>query len=194
RAFGLAYTVAGQETQFVDLGQGTAANEKRPFNYLLKLEELSLQPAQLVSYFIWADDIGPDGKIRRTSSDMYFAEVRAFEEIFREAESMSAEQQQQQQQQQRQNQATKLVELQKQIINATWKLQRQETSPKPSEQYLTDEQVVRDSQAGAIDQAQGMEDQAQDVKAKEALQSALKHMDSALEQLNNATNSLSPLP
>src|SRR6185503_14023005 len=91
RAFGLAYTVAGQETQFVDLGQGTAANEKRPFNYLLKLEELSLQPAQLVSYFLWADDVGPDGKIRRTSSDMYFAEIRPFEEIFREGQSQDGQ-------------------------------------------------------------------------------------------------------
>ncbi len=194
RDHGLSYSVGGGELTTFVAGTNAPAKVKTNFTHLLKLEELRAQPDQLVSYFIWADDVGPDGQIRRTSSDMYFAEVRAFEEIFREAESMTGEQQQQQQQQQRQNQATKLVELQKQIINATWKLQRQETSPKPSAQYLTDEPVVRDSQASAIEQAQGMEEEAQDVRAKEALQSALKHMDAALEQLNNATNSLSPLP
>lgn len=130
RAYGLAYTVAGQETKFIELGQTTAPNEKRSFNYLLKLEDLGAHADQLISYFIWADDVGPDGALRRTSSDMYFAEVRPFDEIFREGQSQdgqSAEQQQQQSGQQSGggNQAQKLAELQKQIINATWKLQRQ---------------------------------------------------------------------
>jgi len=30
-------------------------------------------------------DVGPDGAVRRNSSDMYFAEVRPFEEIYRQA-------------------------------------------------------------------------------------------------------------
>src|ERR1043166_1124389 len=133
RSYGLAYTVAGQETQFVELGQGSAANEKRPFNYVLRLEGLSLQADQLVSYFLWADDMGPDGQIRRTSSDMYFAEIRPFEEIFREGQAQDAQSQEQQQGQQGGggNQALKLAELQKQIINATWKVQRQNGTSAP---------------------------------------------------------------
>jgi hypothetical protein len=130
RSYGLAYTVAGQETQVIELGQTSAANEKRPFSYVLRLEGLSLQADQLVSYFVWADDMGPDGQIRRTSSDMYFAEIRPFEEIFREGQAQDAQSQEQQQGQQGGggNQALKLAELQKQIINATWKLQRQSGS------------------------------------------------------------------
>jgi hypothetical protein len=56
---------------------------------------------------------------------MYFAEVRPFEEIFREGQGGQSSQEQQQQEQQQGSPAEKLAELQKQIINATWKLQRQ---------------------------------------------------------------------
>ncbi len=49
----------------------------------MKLEELGVKPDELISWFLWADDVGPDGKVRHTATDMYFAEVRPFEEIFR---------------------------------------------------------------------------------------------------------------
>lgn len=126
KSFGLAYTLAGQETQFIELGTNAPANEKRPFKYLLALEKLGTQPDQLVSYFVWAEDIGPDGAIRRTSGDMYFAEIRPFEEIFRKGESPDGGEggQPPQGDQPQGNKAVKLAELQKQIINATWKLQR----------------------------------------------------------------------
>jgi len=122
KEYGIAYTLAGQETKFVPLGTNSSPNEKRAFNHLLPLEELSAQPDQLLSYFLWADDIGPDGKLRRTSGDMYFAEIRAFEEIFREGQSMAGGQQEGGQQ--GGGQMQKLAQLQKQIINATWTLQR----------------------------------------------------------------------
>ena len=125
RSFGLTYTVAGQEPKTLVLGESTKPNEKRQFNHLLKLEELGVVADQLISWFIWADDTGPDGEARRTSSDMYFAEVRPFEEIFREGQSQES-QSSEQQQQPPGNEATRLAELQKQIINATWKLRRQQ--------------------------------------------------------------------
>ena len=122
KEYGIAYAMAGQETKFVSLGANSGANEKRAFNHLLPLEALSAQPDQLLIYFLWADDIGPDGKLRRTSGDMYFAEIRPFEEIFREGPSMGGGQQQGGQQ--GGGQMQKLAQLQKQIINATWTLQR----------------------------------------------------------------------
>ena len=72
--------------------------------HLLDFEALKAVPDQLVTYFFWAEDIGPDGQPRRTSGDMFFAEVRHFEEIFRQGEqppSGSAENEQEQQQGQR---------------------------------------------------------------------------------------------
>ncbi|HWI57465.1 MAG TPA: hypothetical protein VNZ22_09575, partial [Bacillota bacterium] len=125
QAFGLASVVAGKEMKVIELGQKVPGKEKRSFQYVLRLEELGLRPDDLMSWFVWADDIGPDGKVRRTSGDLYFAEVRPFDEVFREGPSMSAESQQQQQSGQSGSQAEKLADLQKQIISATWKLFRQ---------------------------------------------------------------------
>jgi hypothetical protein len=125
--YGLAYTVAGQETKFVELGKTTPGNEKRPFKYLLRLETLALQPDELVSWFLWADDIGPDGQSRRTVGDLYFAEIRPFEEVFREGQGGGGGGGGQQGG--GGGQASQLADLQKQIISATWKLQRQHGSP-----------------------------------------------------------------
>ena len=66
--------------------------------HVVALEKLAAQPDQLLSYYFWVEDHAADGAIRRTSSDMFFAEVRPFEEIFRQGEQPSEEEQQRQQQ------------------------------------------------------------------------------------------------
>jgi hypothetical protein len=95
------------------------------------LEDLGVQPDELVAWFVWADDIGPDGQVRRSSGDLYFGEVRPFEEVFREGQGMDGQGQGGQQQGQ-QDRTGKLADLQKQIINATWKLQRQNVKQTPN--------------------------------------------------------------
>jgi hypothetical protein len=127
--YGVGFSVAGQEPQFVELGQSVAGNEKRSFTNQVSMEKLGVAVDEVVSYFAWADDYGPDGQVRRTFSDMFFAEVRPFEEIFRQDQSGASENQNQQRNQNQQgnqggNQNTRLSELQKQIVIATWKLQR----------------------------------------------------------------------
>jgi hypothetical protein len=139
RAYGLGYTVAGKDLQLVQLGSAVPAQEKRSFHYLLRLEELGAQPDQLISWFLWAEDLGPDGQARRTTGDLFFAEVRPFDEVFREGpgiegdgESPGAEPSANQGER-----SGRLVEMEKQIMLATWKLQRQERpagegrSPRP---------------------------------------------------------------
>src|SRR6185369_2021325 len=135
RGWGVTYSLGGNEPREIALGGTAPGHVKTNFQHMVRLEDLRVEPDQLVSYFIWADDFGPDGELRRTSSDLFFAEVRPFEEIFRQSESDAdqAQQKQQQQQQQQngnQSQSEKLAELQKQIINATWKIQRRESGSK----------------------------------------------------------------
>jgi hypothetical protein len=123
--YGIGFSVAGQQPQFIELGQTARANEKRQFTNQVALEKLGVAVDQVVSYFAWADDYAPDGKVRRTFSDMFFAEVRPFEEIFRADQSGASENQSQNQQgNQGGNQNVRLAELQKQIVIATWKLQQ----------------------------------------------------------------------
>lgn len=180
-AYGLAYTVAGQETKFVELGHGVPAQEKRPFNQLVRLEDLGVKPDDLVSWYLWADDIGPDGKTRRTSTDLFFAEVRPFEEIFREGQGMEAPEDAAAQQGSA-DQARRLTELQKQIISATWKLQRESTGPK----YSADTKVVHDSQAQALTQAKETQEQTKNPRAQALWTAATDSMEKALKHLDDA--------
>jgi putative Ca2+/H+ antiporter (TMEM165/GDT1 family) len=133
RGYGIAWSLGGAEPTLLQLGEGVPAKEKRQFSHLLRLEELGAAPDQLVAWFVWADDVGPDGELRRNASDMFFAEVRPFEEIFRQGEGGGEEEGGQPPggQQSGAQQMGKLAELQKQIINATWKLRRQQGTALP---------------------------------------------------------------
>jgi hypothetical protein len=124
-SYGVGFGVAGQEPRFVELGQFAPANTKRQFNYLIPLETLGVEVDQAVTYFAWADDYGPDGLARRTFSDMFFADVRPFEEVFRADQSGAGESGDQNGGQAGGgDERVKLAELQKQIVLGTWNLQR----------------------------------------------------------------------
>jgi hypothetical protein len=77
--YGLTYALAGTADKEVALGGPAESKAKQKAQYLLALEDLNAQPDQLLTYSFWAEDAGPDGKTRRTASDIYFAEVRSFE-------------------------------------------------------------------------------------------------------------------
>jgi hypothetical protein len=127
--YGIGYGIAGQDPHYIELGGQAPGKEKRAFDYLINLENLAVEEDEVVGYFVWADDHGPDGQPRRTFSDIFFAEVRPFEEIFRPEQSgMSDSESQGQQGEGQENPSVKLAELQKEIEVATWKLQ-QKRSP-----------------------------------------------------------------
>ena len=189
-AYGISYTIAGTEPKFIELGTNTGAKEKRTFSYVLKLEDIGAKPDDLISWHAWADDIGPDGKIRRTSSDLFFAEVRPFDEIFRESQGMESDDQPPGGKQGGQgNQTRKLVELQKQIISATWRLQRDGPSPK----YGEDAKVVADSQSQALEQAEAAMEEAKSPRAQAAWTTATTEMKKAIAELNKASKTPAPL-
>ena len=191
--YGLTVNVAGRGEQDIELGRDSATDERRDFTHLLKLEDLGVQPDELISWFLWADDTGPDGQTRRTATDMFFAEVRPFEEIYRPGDSSES---QQQQQSGAGNQAQQQAAAQKQIIIATWNLKRaEEAAPNsPSEKYLKDEPVIRDAQAAALAAAGALAGQAGDAKAKALVENVTREMQSALDQLVKAEQTPAPLP
>jgi len=122
--YGIGFGVAGQDPRLIELGGPAPGKQKRSFDYQISLENLELEEDQVVGYFVWAEDNGPDGRPRRTFSDIFFAEVRPFEEIFRPEQSGAGDSGSQGQQSQ-ENPNVKLAELQKEIVVATWKLQQQ---------------------------------------------------------------------
>ncbi len=192
-AHGISYALAGLESQYVNLGHSVLPNQKQSMEYLLELEELNTQPDQLLTYYFWADDIGPDGNIRRTSTDLYFTEIRPFEEIFRENQSFQDQSNQEQRENQQQglqgSQGEELIQLQKQIISATWNIKRQVNQSGNVDEQKEDLNLVRQSQADALQQAQSARTEAEDPTEIQTLEQASKHMETSLEHLTKAAKS-----
>ncbi len=196
-SYGIAYTLADGETKSVELGQGGKPGEKRQFNYVLPLESIGAQPDQLLSYYVWANDTGPGGQTRSNASDIFFAEIKPFDEIFREAQTPSGGANQGGQQGGQQgNQSERLADLEKDILTATWNIKRRETDAKPSVKYKDDVGVVRDSQQQALEQLGAMRERSADPQSQGLMNAVEKEMNNASGQLGQAANknSTAPLP
>ncbi len=200
-SIGLTYEMAGSASHDVVLPETIAGQQRLDFAHTVGFETLKAEPDQLLSYHFWAEDTGPDGQTRRTFSDMYFAEVRHFEEIFRQGQQPPNESQQQQQQQQQQkqqsqngNQAQKLAELQKQIINATWKLIRRETAASPSSEYESDVNLIEQSQTTALEQTDALAEDLTDAQSLQHVEDVREHMRNAITHLTAAHDATTVAP
>ncbi|MGI8603546.1 MAG: hypothetical protein ACR2OZ_11185 [Verrucomicrobiales bacterium] len=192
-AYGLSFSLPGREPRVIELGRNVAGQEKHAFRQMLRLEDWGVQADQLVAWHVWAEDMGPDGRPRRTQGELFFGEVRPFEEIFRQGTGMEGEQQSEQSGQQGGDPASKLAELQKQIVNATWKLQRA-AGTEPTSEYEKDATVVRDSQAQALGQAKAAAEKVGSPQTAGLWQNAVAEMERALSSLEGALTSPAPLP
>ena len=195
---GLSYSVGGEEPKELVLTAPAAASvrgkaaTKLGVEHLLDFEAMKAVPDQLVSYFFWAEDIGPDGQPRRSSGDMFFAEVRHFEEIFRQGEQPAGGSSESGGQQgDNAQEAGKLAELQRQIINGTWKVVRRETRSKPTESFAEDVKTLRESQQAVIEQAAQMGGRLRDQSSKASLEQVLVRMKEAEKHLGAAADTSS---
>jgi hypothetical protein len=187
KRFGISYALSGKEPADVILGENAAARQKHELTHVIRLEELKAEPDDLLSYHFWAEDFAADGSLRRTESDMYFAEVRPYEEIFRQGEQPpGGGQQQQQGQGQNAMQAQQLAQLQKEIINATWKVIRREIGSKLTEPFASDVEQIRLSQASALEQATALAEKLQDPQSQEHGEAVVRSMQEAITQLTSA--------
>ena len=195
RAYGLGYALAGEPPQDVVLGRSTSRNERRQVEHLISMEKLEAQPDQLVSYYFWAEDVAPDGRPRRSFGDMYFAEVRHFEEIFRQGDQPPGDQPQQKEQQDRDSQQIEqLAELQKQIINATWKVIRREVGPTTSGPFLPDVIEIRKSQENVLKKTTELAEKLEDAQSQSHIADVQRHVAEALTRLTEASESVSADP
>ncbi len=184
---GLAYSIGGAAPSDIVIGENLPGKKQNEVKHLLALESLSAQPDQLVSYHFWAEDFIGTNQIRRTVSDMYFAEVRHFEEIFRQGQAQPGGQQPPSQAQgQNAQQAQALGELQKQIMNATWRIIRNETGTKPSDQFADDAGVIRESQENALEQLAQLTERVEDPGSQQIVQQVRDDMQDVIQGLSSA--------
>ncbi len=136
---GIVLQPAGQDPVTVPLGKEIRGSTPFVAKTLQAMEDFGVAPDDLVAFYLYAVDRDRHGQPRRATSDLYFAEVRAFEETFRQmdnpngasgakpkgASSPSGAQG---------NQIEKILQQQKQIVTATWNVQRAErTDWKPAD-------------------------------------------------------------
>ena len=190
KSFGVSYEIPGGKADELELEQKQAGKKRKRVDHLLELETLGAQPDDLVSYHFWAEDIGPDGQRRRVFSDMFFAEVRHFDEIFRQGQAPAGGQQQQQQQGQQQGgnaqQAQEVAELQKEIINGTWKLIRRETAGELTEKFGSDSELLAESQQAAIASLAELAEKIEDPKSKAFIEPVRTFMNEAVLHLTQS--------
>ena len=191
---GLAWSVGGGDTRELEIASDQDAKKRHVVNHLLELESLQAEPDQLVSWHFWAEDVGPDGKSRRTESDMFFAEVRRFDEAFFEAQGQQGQQQQQGQPGPSAQQAMELAELQKEIINATWRIIRREKGDTLTDTFDGDVQLLAESQRSAITQVDELAEKLNDEVAKSLVAELKSIMNDSVDKLQTAKDMPSAKP
>lgn len=110
----LVFQVPGQKDTVIpfETGREVSASGK----HLIQLESLGVRPGDFVTYHARARDVGRGRRGTDTLSDIFFLEVKPFEETFVAAQSQSMSMQ-------GNPQLQELAEAQKEIISATWKLE-----------------------------------------------------------------------
>ena len=166
--YGIVYSLSGADPVTVSLRSEAGSENHQSsvkMKHMIALEDLDAQPDDLLTYYFYADTHDSSSQLQRTYSDMMFAEVRRFEEIFRESQQQDSQQQQQQSQQQQkqgQNQTDQLIQLQREIILATWNVLRSVDTKSTSNEVADDIKVLAESQRAAIEQLAEVKEQAGD--------------------------------
>jgi hypothetical protein len=168
---GMTYQFRGEETEVALTEEPLAGSAKHPLSTLIDIEKLGAKERELVTYFFWAEDKDKDGKVRRTMSDQFFAEVRLFEEILREGAAGSG-----QGSTPPGGESAELIRIQKDVINAAWKLARDHQGGKPFESYAEDVGVVTESQQVVIAKTDEALTKVEDAEVRAALESAKQYM------------------
>ncbi len=186
----LIYTVVGraERTLPFDVPEGASAvTGVRTFF----VEDLAVEPGDVVTYFARARDSGFGGVSTEARSDLYFLEIRPFDNEFEEALSQGGLGPQA-------AEIGRLVGLQKQIVVATWRLDQ--SASRSDDDVLAVSKVqgeVRDTTSGAVGAAgrtfgrsRGADGGDGPAVQRRALQAAVEAMtaaEAALEALDTAS-------
>ena len=115
----LVYAVGGGPERSVPFTKISGGETERTGAHLLAAEDLKVKPGDVITYYARARDVGRGKRSSETRSDMFFLEVRPFNEEFVASQSQAnarsgAEDQQ----------LEALIQAQKDIISATWNIER----------------------------------------------------------------------
>jgi hypothetical protein len=134
--FELVYAVPGGQTKVVPFANVSGTEVARVGAHLLAAEDLKVKPGDVITYYARARDVSRGKRSTETRSDMYFLEVRPFNEEFVESQSQAGSGP-------NGAQIETLIAAQKEIINATWNIERRSGAGRSAD----DVKAVADAQA-----------------------------------------------
>ncbi len=114
----LVYSVSGGAEKAIPFTRLTGTDVQKTGAYTLAAEELGVQPGDVITYYARARDVGRGRQSTEAKSDMFFLEVKPFGEEFVAAQSQGGGAGA------GGSQIESLIAAQKEIINATWNLER----------------------------------------------------------------------
>ena len=120
-------------------------------SYTFYLEEFDVEPGDVISYYAHATDNNTQTGPGEASSDIYFIEIRPFNEDFHEGEAEQAEAQAEP------NPLAGIITSQKQIIRETWK--HTSTQSADNEEYQAAVKKTADKQTELKDKTQKFVDE-----------------------------------
>jgi hypothetical protein len=113
----LVYSVAGGKERRVPFSQIGGTNIEKTAAFLLPAEDLGVKPGDVIAYYAQATDVARGKRPTTATSDMFFLEVKPFNEEFVAATSQSLPGA-------GDPQIESLIAAQKDIISATWNIER----------------------------------------------------------------------
>jgi len=184
--FTLNYSVVGADEVQVDFLPEPNLREVSG-DELIYLEDLDVEPGDFVSYFLTlADNNALEGPVE-VISDIYFLQVIPTDQEFRRSsggggggggggESVDS---------------SALVQIQKDIIAATWKLKNRQTKVSP-EEFASDAEIISESQLEATERTRRSIDRlAERVSFSDAsYDAAVENLSLAIDQMNQAADEL----
>ena len=193
-AFELVYTVAGREPRVVPFSRVNGTDRVKTGSYTLAAETLNVMPGDVITYYAQARDVSRGRRAALASSDMFFLEVKPFSEAFVSAQSQGMGGGP------GGTHIDGLIAAQKEIINATWNLERRSAAGRSNadlasvREAQTELRALTEGMLGAGGRGGRVRSPAQQITpprapvrrraAPEPLDLAIAAMDRAVEQLS----------
>ena len=114
----LVYSVGGGMEHIVPFAGLTGGPTQRTGAHLLAAEDLNVRPGDVIAYYARARDVARGRRSAQATSDLFFLEVKPFNEEFISAQSQASGAAG------GDPQIESLIEAQKDIISATWNIER----------------------------------------------------------------------
>jgi hypothetical protein len=185
--YGMALAIGAESPEYLSLKSEDPDRLEAEFDRLYALEEEAVEVDQLVTWFAWAEDYDAAGESRRTLSDLFYAEVRPLEEIYREGEGGGGGQGGGQQG----GPEGEILDQQRQIAIASFKLMQRGDG---DSRFLEDTQVLHDSQQQIRLQLEQIKMELQEDRLITAANQAGTFMERAIEEFSNALDDESDKP